>query len=113
MDLNKLLCKYLAREGKGCVTIGDGVSAAGKMAFLLFFVAIYIQGTIFSIEAYNTGVCMDENWTIFEAVCSAFHLTGTMLVVCVVAATIAHLAIKCIVVVCATKIAACERKDGD
>lgn len=114
MNLNKLLCKYFDREGKGYVTIGDGVAVIATLAFLLGIVAMYIQGTILVTESYNSGVCMDEeNCTIFESVCLFIHLVGTTVVAIAVVGMIAHHAFKWICAVCETKIATCERKDGD
>ncbi len=113
MNLNKILYKYLDREGKGYVTIGDGAAVIGTLAFLLCIVAMYIQGTILVIKSFNAGDCMGENCTIFECVCILVHIFGTILVTGVVAARIVPPARRCVGAVCETKIATCERKDGD
>ena len=119
MSLNKLLCKYLdtgdewSKEGKGYVTIGDLVTAAGILACPLLILAMYIQGAIIAMEDHTAGVLTWENYTTVEACCIMVCAAGTMFIVAAVGATILYLGLICIIAVWGVKIAKCERKEGD
>ena len=97
MSLTKLLCKYLDRDGKGYVTIGDLIRVAGVPCTFVIVVMIYGRGVPLVMNDLRAGVII-----------VAFAITAGMIIFLAVAGV--AIIIKGIV---CTKIATCERKERD
>lgn len=113
MSLNKLLCKYLDRDGKGYVTMGNLITAASALAGLLLIITMYAKGAIIGVEFYTSARMIEEMCSPFEEYALAVFVVGTFFAICAVAATILQKTLIYIVEVWYIEIATCERKDGD
>ena len=118
MNLNKLLCKYLGRDGRGYVTIGDLVTATSRFAFLSTIALSYVRGVTTIMEYWNGNVLDTLDSALRDAgmidgVCIPIAAVGTGLILTI--ALLSAVAVFWIALDAAwgVKIAKCERKDGD
>lgn len=118
MNPTKLLCKYLDRECKGYVTIGNLVTATSGLAALSIIGMCYVRGASAIVEHWN-GKVLDildtpiRDAGIIDSVCIAVTMVGTAFLLAIILAFVLTLSQAIIVDAWAVKIAKCERKDGD
>lgn len=118
MSLNKLLCKYLDRDGKGYVTMGNLITAAIGPASLLIIVMSYVRG-VTTIRRYwdgniatTLGAAINDTGNI-DAMCIPVALVTTALILTIILSFLLALSWIIFCDVWTAKIVKCERKDGD
>ena len=118
MNLNKLLCKYLGRDGRGYVTIGDLVTATSRFAFLSTIALSYVRGVTTIMEYWNGNVLdtLDSALRdpgIIDGVCIPIAAVGTGLILAIALSLTLATSLIALDAAWNAKIAKCERKAGD
>ncbi len=116
--ITKLLCKYLDRDGKGYVTMGNLITAASGLGTLLIIVMSYVRGAT-TIMGYWDGnipttlaAALNDAGYI-DVICIPVALVGTGLILAIILSFALTLSWIIFCDVWTTKIVKCERKDGD
>lgn len=118
MTITKLLCKYLDRDGKGYVTMGNLTTAVGKVAALLTIFAGYVRG-VTTIARYWDGNILNAldsallDAGMIDGVCVLIASLGTGVILTIGLAFVLTVLWIIVEYVWTVKIAKCERKDGD
>lgn len=118
MNLNKLLCKHLDRDGKGYVTIGNVVTTSSMLGTVLIIVMSYVRGVTTIMEHLNGDVlgALDSSLSaagIIDAMCIPFAIVGTGLALAIILSFVLARLWIAVDDVWGAKIAKCERKEGD
>lgn len=118
MNLTKLLCKYIDRDGKGYVTIGNLITAAGVLATSLVIVMGYLRGATTIVgywdgNIYTTLIAAPNEAVNIDVLCIPLAIVGTGLILAIILSFVLALLRIIVEAVWSAKIVKCEREDGD
>lgn len=113
MNLNKLLCKYLDKDGRGYVIIGDLVPALVASGIMFAAITLYARGATIAYEYYTSVRSIGETCSMFDEIAIPGFIIGTLFAICVVMSITLNIMAMGLCYVLDIKIATCERKDGD
>jgi hypothetical protein len=113
MSLNKLLCKYLDKDGRGYVRIGSLAPALVASGIVVSAIIFYARGATITYERYTSMQSIGEMCSMFDEIAIPFFIIGTLFAICVVMLMILNIMVIGLCYVLDTKIATCERRDGD
>jgi hypothetical protein len=118
MSLNKLLCKYLDRDGKGYVTMGNLITATSVLTTSLVIVMGYLRGAT-TIMRYWDGhisttliAALGEGRNI-DAIFLPLTIVGTGLILAIILSFVIALLWISVEDIWSAKIVKCDRKEGD
>lgn len=117
MNLNKLLCKYIDKDGRGHVTIGNMVTVVSTLTTLLIIRAGYVRcATLLMKDNYCEAVLFDMSILdvgVINSVCIAIAIVLTVLVFATFLALVLARTLIIVGDVWHTEITTCDRTDED
>lgn len=118
MSLNKLLCKYFDRDGKGYVTMGNLITVTSVLATSLLIVGGYLRGATTIMRYWDGNIFASLTTALAEAgnidaICVPLTICGTGLILVIILSFVLALLRSVVEDIWSAKIVNCERKEGD